>query len=786
MNNTKTHLVIDGQIFQTNSWHRGMGKYSLSLIQALYKQKFIQQYVSVTILFNKNIGIEKKVMETLTFFFAQAKFLYVDLGVPAGVSVKNLQPLNKTSLVKAIDKAGIQRDFDYLILSLFLGETCAVFPDSSRKLLLFYDLIPFLYPNRYKSRLNYSDYLKHFKTVFEADIIFTISQTVADDIKVYLGINEDKLCNIDGASIDRSTLSERKPEIKQLEKFILMASGDELRKNNHRAILGFEEFNISHGNTYKIVMTSQYSEHTKEELSQLSKNIIFTGNIPEDELQWLYKNATLLLFASEYEGLGLPVLEGISTDQKIACSDIPVFKEISNDAFYYFDHFNPSSIAQTIEFALFDKDWNKKKDQYKAILEKYSWGNTAQRFVNGLQTLKIENRHTSKPKIAILTPHPAGFSAIGKVVAESHDSFARYFEVDYYFDYAKSQMIRPDYLSEVACCYEAADFNVEKYSKYDAVIYHIGNSDYHLESIKNALYLPGYIILHDTFLEGVFGVLEREQYISNKRFELEKQLDKISSIKTSNFLTSIINNQLGIFTHSHYATNAVNELLENSVPVKKLNLPVSTPVLYHNENKSFFQIGLAGILYDAKGLAIIEEIASSEKFKDCIINIFGFTFVKPEVVEQFKKWSNINIIPNPSDFEFQTKLSKLDVLINYRIEYNGETSLTTLEAMRYGVTVIVRDIGWYSELPDNSVIKTSSEKEVIEKLLQLYQNKNILHNISVNAKTLTKSDFSHDKYVEAIVEMINENKTSELINKKREKIIKASKKLDWVKTIMGY
>lgn len=777
------HLIFDGQIFQTSSWHRGMGKYSYSLILALMGGEMMGDYKSITILLNKNLKAEEQAIDTLKKISPRVELFYADLEIPSvGKSMEELRASNKVKLTAALTKKGIGENIDYFILSLFLDETCVVFPDQGQKLLLFYDLIPFLYSERYKKVINFSNYLKHFATIFEADTIFTISQTVADDLKIHLGILENKICNIDGASIDRALLVDKQPNIDVSSNFILMPSGDEQRKNNLRAVKGFEIFNSSHDNKYKLVISSNFGEHTKEELNRASPNIIFTGNIPEDELQWLYKHADLLLFASEYEGLGLPVLEGMSTGRKIACSYIPVFREISSTAFYFFDHFNPALIAKTLDLALSDSDWESKRSQYAAILNKYSWEETARKCMAGIQNKASSKNHIDKPKVAIFTPHPAGFSAIGKVVSESHDAFSQYFDINYYFDFGKAHKeVRIEYLSSIAKCYDAKSFNVEKYSQYDTVIYHIGNSHYHFESIKNALYLPGYAILHDTFLEGVFNALEGIGYLSMKRIALEKKLDEIREISKSSSLTSITNNQLGIVTHSNYSAVAVNELLESAVPIRNMNLPVATATIPKDSSNEFFQIGLAGIMTDLKGLSIIEKIASSDEFKNCVINVFGFTILKPDVIEQFKKWPRVKIIPNPSDFEFQTCLSKLDVLINYRLAYMGETSLTTIEAMRYGVVVVVRDIGWYSELPADSVVKASSEEEVVDKVYELYQNKSLLSKISAKAKLLIKSEFTHEAYAHKISDLIAASKAERTSVNEYEENIKTNLRPNVVK-----
>ncbi|MEQ1666262.1 MAG: glycosyltransferase, partial [Bdellovibrionales bacterium] len=403
---------------------------------------------------------------------------------------------------------------------------------------------------------------------------------MSDDNALYLGIDKSRLINIDGASIDRSGVSSKKPDLDISKKFILMPSGDELRKNNARAVRGFEQFNSTKDGQYQLVITSRFSDGSKEELNKYSDSILFTGNIPENELQWLFENSELVLFPSEYEGLGLPILEAMSVNKKIACSNIPVFREISNEALFFFDCKDTSSIAKTLSSVLLSEEWQDKAAHYKKILSKYSWENTATKFVNGLKNYdqnqpKFKNEFKKK-KLAVLTPHPAGFSAIGKVVSESHASLAEIFDVDYYFDYGVfHREVRPDFLSYVAPCFEATQFNARRYTDYDAVVYHIGNSDYHLESIKNALYLPGIAVLHDTYLDGAFQGLLNTGYISEQRNELEKRLSNLSKNNTSSYLGSVLNNQLAVVTHSKYAAKAVKEILVDEVDVLVSELPVA-------------------------------------------------------------------------------------------------------------------------------------------------------------------------------------------------------------------
>ena len=110
-------------------------------------------------------------------------------------------------------------------------------------------------------------------------------------------------------------------------------------------------------------------------------------------------------------------------------------------------------------------------------------------------------------------------------------------------------------------------------------------------------------------------------------------------------------------------------------------------------------------------------------------------------------------------------MESLDIFVNYRINYNGETSLSTIEAMRQGSAVIVKDIGWYSEIPDEAVVKAGSAEEVLEKLEYLVINKKEVSRIGNIARDYIKDNFSYEAYAKQIANFIkNVNSNSKQNN----------------------
>ena len=102
-----------------------------------------------------------------------------------------------------------------------------------------------------------------------------------------------------------------------------------------------------------------------------NKIIQFDGN--DSDLKNLYKKAKAFVFPSLYEGFGLPLLESLENNCPIACSDIPVFREILNDNAFYFNPESYESLISSLENAIFTKKEIEIKRKYESLKNKFSW-----------------------------------------------------------------------------------------------------------------------------------------------------------------------------------------------------------------------------------------------------------------------------------------------------------------------------------------------------------------------------------------------------------------------------
>ncbi|MFN7128856.1 MAG: glycosyltransferase family 4 protein [Brevundimonas sp.] len=119
--------------------------------------------------------------------------------------------------------------------------------------------------------------------------------------------------------------------------------------------------------------------------------ILFAGRRTDAEAAALLRDALALVFASLYEGFGIPPLEAFAQDCPVIASDIPAVREVCGDAPDYFDPHDDAALADHMAALLCACPPPRRVAQGRARLAFYTWGGSARR----LETLLAEDRLAS-------------------------------------------------------------------------------------------------------------------------------------------------------------------------------------------------------------------------------------------------------------------------------------------------------------------------------------------------------------------------------------------------------
>lgn len=568
----KRKLIVDGQLFQTPAWHRGMGKYSLELLIALMAVGADRGWDAVEVVLSKHATADSEIIESLKRKLPAANIIMLDL-MPNEIGNAKVAPRNRKVIDAHVNKE-LEAKFkvDFLILSLMQGEIYPTFPSSNSvsKLLLFYDLIPLMFHEVYlQSPITRVEYLTKIDELLRADTYYAISKTVANDLAIYLGIDKKRVISIDGGPINHSKASK---VLNIPEPFILMPTGNDLRKNNRRAILGFKEFNQTQNNKYTLVITSFFKKQEIARLDVLCSQVVFTGNISGEELDYLYEKAEGILFPPEYEGLGLPILEALEKDKPVACSDIAVFREMSETAFHYF---NPSSIVE-ISVALRQMVKHKavNKKAYRHIQDRYTWQKTVEKLLAALPKQQKAKTIPESPKLDIFCPDPRD-NLVGKTVQACHTELCRRFELRYFVEPKRlpgeDRINYLPYITESTALYPGINYSIK-----GIPVYHLGNAESYSSILVIALAVPGIVILHDSSLQKLWENAVKQGLMHQSRLDAERKIEGHKEPQL--FLTSLVANNLACMVFDADSEEHLRQLAKKVNPsllIARTEIPMS-------------------------------------------------------------------------------------------------------------------------------------------------------------------------------------------------------------------
>jgi glycosyltransferase involved in cell wall biosynthesis len=86
--------------------------------------------------------------------------------------------------------------------------------------------------------------------------------------------------------------------------------------------------------------------------SSLKESVCFTGYIDPDDMNSLYKQASLFVFPSSYEGFGLPPLEAMANSCPVLVASSSCLPEICGDAVNYFQYNDTNALKVLIKNVL--------------------------------------------------------------------------------------------------------------------------------------------------------------------------------------------------------------------------------------------------------------------------------------------------------------------------------------------------------------------------------------------------------------------------------------------------
>ncbi|GAB4219672.1 MAG: hypothetical protein Fur009_6920 [Candidatus Microgenomates bacterium] len=248
---------------------------------------------------------------------------------------------------------------------------------AKKQIAVIHDLIPLKYPHHFPAgiRGNFNIFLNKL-ALKNYDLIITDSFASKKDIVQILNWPEDKI-KVIYPCLSKTFINQKNNNltIKQFNNlnYCLYVGDATWNKNLVNLVQAIKIANVSCvfvGKIFEKNFINEINNPWNKELKQFlketknDKRFVFKGFVNDDELAFLYKNASVNLLLSRDEGFGFSYLEAANFKTPSIISDIPVLNEISNNqGVLKADPENPNDIADKIIEIYFDKKKREKLGQ---------------------------------------------------------------------------------------------------------------------------------------------------------------------------------------------------------------------------------------------------------------------------------------------------------------------------------------------------------------------------------------------------------------------------------------
>ncbi len=757
-------LLIDLQACQTpGSRHRGIGRYSLALVQAMLE---VGKQHEFHLLLNDQFAEAAAELQQSLCHYKNLKQVHVWQSV-AGVAEIEAKNFWRTQAAEALREQAIAKiapDFIH-IASLFEGMVDDAVTSVAANLrhiptaVTLYDLIPLINAEPYlENQLVRRWYYRKCQGLKNSDLLLAISESSRQEGLNWLSLPAERVVTISSAvdqrfmpqSYERAQIDALLDKYQLQPEYLMYTGGIDLRKNIEGLIRAYARLTPELRQRHQLAIVCSAREEDKQRLLQLAAaegiaadRVRLTGYVPDEDLPPLYQHCALFVFPSWHEGFGLPALEAMSCGAPVIASNTSSLPEVLDFPEALFDPYDANAIASKISAALSDTDLRARllaNSQRQA--QAFSWQACAHRALAAMEAYLQKARSdwplaAGKPRLAYVSPIPDEKSGIADYSAELLPELARYYQIDIIVQQAS---LAQDWL-QANFAIRDVNYLLAHQHEYARVLYHFGNSSCHTHMFRLLKEVPGAVVLHDFYLSGILSHLEltaQEPGIWLKALYASHGLHALLQRRDVEDLNEIIwrypcnhevvNRAKGVIVHSHYSGQLARQWYTGLSEQHWCYIP-HLRILPQNlqKQKARAALGIAedevlvcsfGILGQTKlNHRLLKAwkdsgLAARAKFRLVFVGKndegpYGLEIQK--LMSEAQACEEIRITGFASQTVFRDYLQAADLAVQLRGNSRGETSGTVLDCLAYGVPVIVNNNGSLGEFPDDVVIKLDND-----------------------------------------------------------------------------
>lgn len=236
----------------------------------------------------------------------------------------------------------------------------------------------------------------------DADAGVAVTATVRDDIADVLGLDPAALV-VAHHGLDRRAASSAtdSAELRARwglgdDRVLLCVAAKRAHKNQELLIRSLRRLPAN----VRLVLVGHPEPYEKElrgmaTAEGVENRTTFLGYIPDEDLEGLWATASCAAFPTRAEGFGIPVIDAMGRRVPVACSDLPVLREVGGPVPRYFPADDAGACAAAIRDALDGED---RRAAGEAWAARYTWDASA------MAHLEAYDRAMSRPA-TLVRPH---------------------------------------------------------------------------------------------------------------------------------------------------------------------------------------------------------------------------------------------------------------------------------------------------------------------------------------------------------------------------------------------
>lgn len=791
-------LLMDLFPCQTGSRFRGIGRYSLSLAQALARSAQSHDFfMAANGLYSERIENIRQIslngfpVGRLSFYSQPPQEIFTDAHAYEKISSAVIhlayQAIAPNAILYPSPFEGWQEQG---VVALPNG----LLPGALRIGLL-YDFIPWLFPDHHFAPVPGYEawYVKRLGALQKFDLLLAISDATRRDAIEILGVPTERVVNISGAAEEIFTCKKfSAEEVREItcrfgikRPFVLYTCNVDYRKNLDGMLRAYARLPGDVRSKHQLVLTQVDDSGFHKRLRELglgNDEVVVTGRINDIDLVALYNLCKIFVFPSLYEGLGLPIIEAMACGAPVIAANNSSLPEVIGRSDALFDAGKPEAIASAINHVLCDDRFRQDLAEYGIRrAREFRWEKTAHLTWEAIEDAEARRREVQtgvvvdtwpKLRIAFVSPLPPQKTGIAVYSAELLPNLARYFEVDLFVE--EGVEVTDPFLKSNFSIYSHTDLP-ERRHLYQSVVYQFGNSPFHTYMLGLLAECPGIVVLHDFFLSNI--AFDRE-FMRGETGAFEREIVDAHGLKAAvDFARSghgvarrnwpinsvVLTGAISVIVHSPFYHKLIKRFYGDAwqphvqvIPQLRKLAPKPTSESRQRARNDLgispevFLVACFGFIAPTKlNHVVIEAFALARNVIGSTVRLIfvGEMDRGPYGRELSRRIRALNIEREVlvtgfvSTSIYDSYLSAADIAIQLRTDSRGETSRAVLDCLAYGLPVILNAHGTFDDYDPQSVVKLDdppTTEKVAEAIVHLAQDTVFRREIAYRGRDLVE------------------------------------------------